>query len=106
MRHVPSVGRPGGRGQLPEGRDRDGQSGGSRAVRARTLDAHKPVGSDPQASPTGTVAADRGPIVAQGQQHQRRDSPGMVLDAIHPRRRRRGPLPPADCVTVLERGFS
>ena len=42
MRHVPSVDRPGGRGQLPEGRDRDGQSGGSRAVRARALDANKP----------------------------------------------------------------
>ena len=47
VRHVPSVGRPGGRGQLPEGRDREGQSGGSRAVRARALDAHKHVGGDP-----------------------------------------------------------
>ena len=91
---------------LPGGRDRDGQSGGSRAVRARALCAHKPVWGNPQASPTGTVAADIGPIVAQGQQHRRRDPPGMVLDAIHPCRRRRAPLPAADCVTVLERGFS
>ena len=82
------------------------QSGGFRAVRTHALGAHKPVGGDLQASPTGTVAADRGTIVAQGQQHQRRDPPGMVLDAIHPRRRRRAPLPAADCVTVLERGFS
>ena len=106
LRFAISTRAPGGHGQLPAGRDRDGQSGGSRAVKALALGAHKPVGGDPPTSPTWTVAADRGPIVAQGQQHQRRDPTGMVLEAIHPRRRRRAPLPAADCVTVLERGFS
>ena len=62
------------------------QSGGSRSVTARALGGYRPVRGDPQASQTGAVAADRGPIVSQGQQHQRRDPPGLVLESIYPRR--------------------